>query len=284
MKDLITILKICCRENFASQGISPRINEPSMAMTLEDQVKGFEVASSNIGPLAPVQCFAAMNATKAISSAKKILDLGCGTGHVVTKMAYINPDKQFIALDLSPGMLEEAKKLARKMGLTNIEFRLGDMTDLSQFKNQNIDAVTSSLALHHLRSVEDLTKTFCAVKDLLGDNGYFSFYDIGRLKSKESIEDLISLHNNHTPVYVEDTINSYQAAFVISDFEHALKISGLWSQAFLKTTLLTPTFIKANSKHSKMSDNQMNKLDELVSKMNFKNRSFFKILRFYFLE
>lgn len=284
MKDLITILKICCRENFASQGISPRINEPSMAMSLEEQVKGFEIASSNIGPLAPVQCFAAMNASKAISKAKKILDLGCGTGHVVTKMAFINPDKEFIALDLSPGMLEEAKKLATSMGLKNIEFRLGDMTDLSQFRNQNIDAVTSSLALHHLRSVEDLTKTFKSAKELIGEKGYFSFYDIGRLKSKESIQDLISLHTNHTPVYVEDTINSYQAAFVKSDFEQALKISGLWEQAFLKATLLTPTFIKANTAHSRLSHDQSRRLDELVSKLNFKNRSFFNVLRFYFLE
>ena len=284
MKDLITILKICCRENFVSQAISPRINEPSMAMTLEDQVKGFEIASSHEGPLAPVQCFAAMTASKAIVNAKKILDLGSGTGHVITKMAYINPDKQFIALDLSPGMLEEAKKLAKNMNLKNIEFRLGDMTDLTQFENENIDAVTSSLALHHLRSAEDLTKTFCEVKKIIGNSGMFSFYDVGRLKSKESITDLISLHNNHTPVYVEDTINSYQAAFVKEDFDNALKVSGLWHQANLKATMLTPTFIKANSLHYALGEQQQKRLKELVSKMSFKNRSFFQILRFYFLE
>lgn len=284
MNELLSIVKICVRENFTSQPNNQRINEPTMAMTMEEQVKGFEIASAFNGPLAPLQCFAAYNASRAIRNATKILDLGCGTGHVITKMAYMNPDKKFIALDLSEGMLEQAEKLAKKMNLTNIEFHLGDMTDLSKFIDQRIDAVTSSLALHHLRSEEDLNKTFVEVKKLLGNTGAFSFYDVGRLKFKRSIDDLISMHNNHTPVYIEDTINSFLAAFMKTDFDNALKVSGLSERANLKTTMIVPNFIKANSKLEPLSKNQRQRLSSLLGGLNFSNKFLFYVLRGYFLE
>ncbi|MBY0414799.1 MAG: class I SAM-dependent methyltransferase, partial [Bdellovibrionales bacterium] len=248
MKDLITIAKICFRERiFSSKDSFIRINEPEMAMSLEEQVQGFEVASAANGPLAPVQCFASWNASKAIKHSTKILELGCGTGHVVTKMAYMNPDKKFIALDLSEGMLRQAENLSMAMGLENIEFFLGDMTDLSQFQNCGIDAVTTSLALHHLRSEEDLIKTFKSIKKLIGEEGAFSFYDLGKLKHQASIVDFISMHDNHTPVYIEDTMNSFQAGFTKKDFSKALVESGLKKRSTLKVTLVVPAFLKAHS-------------------------------------
>lgn len=283
MKDLVTLLKIIVRENLTPKPYNDRINEPTMAMTFEEQITAFSFGSSVAGPLASIQCFAAYNASRAIRDAKRVLDLGCGTGHVLTKMAFINPDKYFFALDLSPGMLEEAKKLAHSMGLSNIEFHLGDMTDLSRFENQNIDAVTSSLALHHLRSSEDLIKAFKGIKKVLPTNGQFSFLDLGKLKFKKSIQDIISLHNHNLPVLKEETINSYLASFSKEEFYNALNAGGLNERAKLSTTLFVPLFIKINTSLKKLTNDQEKRLYEIIGQLSVQNQFLFKVLRFYFL-
>lgn len=283
LKEIITIFKICLREKLSLKPhLMLRINEPAMAMDFEDQVRGFEMASAFDGPLASVQCFAAYNASRAIKNSKKILELGCGTGHVVTKIAFMNPDKHFIALDLSQEMLNQAQKLAKKMQLTNIEFELGDMTDLSRFESRGIDAVTSSLAFHHLRSLDDLIKTFKAVSSVIGLNGAFSFYDLGKIKFTESINDLISLHKNHLPVYKEDTINSYLAAFTLDDFKKALKLSQLDKRSHLTQTKIIHSFMKANTELMKLDSDQESRFKELFHELSTQNKFLFYVLRLYF--
>ncbi len=74
------------------------------------------------------------------------LDVSTGAGHTALKFA---PHvARVTAVDLTPQMLDTARKLANERGITNIEFRPADAHALP-FDDNTFDLVTNRLALHH---------------------------------------------------------------------------------------------------------------------------------------
>lgn len=78
---------------------------------------------------------------------KKVLDVGCGLGEASVYFALSGA--QSIAADISSGMLEKAKALAKTHG-TNIETCLLDGKTLSQ-PTSSIDIVFAANIVHHLQ-------------------------------------------------------------------------------------------------------------------------------------
>ncbi len=74
----------------------------------------------------------------------RLLDLGTGSGIIPLKVSEKVPAAKIIAVDISEGMLNEAKKLP------NVRFILSAIEDLD-FDNDAFDVVTSSLALDHVQ-------------------------------------------------------------------------------------------------------------------------------------
>src|SRR5689334_6909599 len=54
-----------------------------------------------------------------------VLDAGCGTGH--TALTFAPHVAQVVAYDLAESMLAQGRKLAGERGITNIDFRRGDV-------------------------------------------------------------------------------------------------------------------------------------------------------------
>jgi ubiquinone/menaquinone biosynthesis C-methylase UbiE len=75
-----------------------------------------------------------------------VLDVSTGAGH--TALAFAPRVARVIASDLTPQMLDAARKLASGRGITNIEFKPADALALP-FDDQAFDLVTNRLALHH---------------------------------------------------------------------------------------------------------------------------------------
>ena len=74
-----------------------------------------------------------------------VADLGAGEGFV---SQLISPSaKQVIAVDNSPSMVELGQELARKHGLDNLEYRLGDI-EAPPIKPGTVDLALLSQALH----------------------------------------------------------------------------------------------------------------------------------------
>ena len=75
-----------------------------------------------------------------------VADLGAGEGTLAQLLA--QRAEKVIAVDLSPKMVEFGQALALRNGLTNLEYRLGDIED-PPIEDQSLDLAILSQALHH---------------------------------------------------------------------------------------------------------------------------------------
>src|SRR5262249_3400728 len=75
-----------------------------------------------------------------------LLDLACGGGIVVCGFA---PHvRQATGIDLTPAMLDQARKLAVEKGLTNVAWQHGDATALP-YPDASFTIVTARFSVHH---------------------------------------------------------------------------------------------------------------------------------------
>lgn len=78
-----------------------------------------------------------------------VLDLGCGRGRALLKMAELYPKSKFKGLDLSEEAISWARNEAQKKGIENVEFEIRDASDFDQTAESDIyDFVTTFDAIH----------------------------------------------------------------------------------------------------------------------------------------
>ena len=107
---------------------------------------------------------------KFMKSCDDMLDIGCGTGHMLVR--YANKYKNVIGIDHSAGMLNKAKEKCEQNHFKNVELI---QTDLSAFLNstdKKFDLITMVGCLHHL-SPEEFEDTLTLVKQNLKTDGLF---------------------------------------------------------------------------------------------------------------
>lgn len=75
-----------------------------------------------------------------------VLDVACGGGIVVCGFARVV--KHATGIDITPAMLDGARRLQAEKGLTNVTWKLGDVLPLP-FRDASFSIVTSRFAFHH---------------------------------------------------------------------------------------------------------------------------------------
>jgi len=77
-----------------------------------------------------------------------VLDLGSGAGiDCFLAAAKVGPSGQVIGVDMTPEMLDRARENARKGGIKNVEFRLGEIENLPA-ADASVDAVISNCVIN----------------------------------------------------------------------------------------------------------------------------------------
>ena len=216
-----SVMKVLMKESITSDQI-PRTNEPKLIMDDPQQVREYTLAGLEGGVMAPVYLFHCAQVCQVIRPGDRILDLACGPANQLAQIARLNPDCQFVGLDLSPEMLDRARELTLTQQLSNITFVDGSITDLSQFKDSSFDAVMSTMALHHLPNEECLNQTFDEAARVLKPDGGMYLADFGRLKRKDSIDYFAYQYKDRQPpLFTLDYLNSLHAAFSLKNFQKA---------------------------------------------------------------
>ncbi|MGE5322337.1 MAG: class I SAM-dependent methyltransferase [Actinomycetota bacterium] len=79
--------------------------------------------------------------------ADTVLDVACGPG--LLACAFARVVRHATGIDLTPAMLEQARKHQREQGLSNVGWQQGDVTKLP-FPDGNFSIVSSRFVFHHL--------------------------------------------------------------------------------------------------------------------------------------
>lgn len=78
----------------------------------------------------------------------RVLDIGCGTGYAVRRAAELVPEGRAVGLDISPGMIDQARALTAPRLRDRIEFRLGSSAELA-FDDNTFTHVICTNSFHH---------------------------------------------------------------------------------------------------------------------------------------
>jgi arsenite methyltransferase len=225
---------------------SHRVPEPDLVMDDPAKVAAYYKAGEVGGVMAPVYLFHGANACEVIKPGALVVDLACGPANQLAMIAGLNPQTRFVGLDLSEPMLARAHAVVRESGLSNVEFCRTDIADLQQFSDRSVDAVISTMAMHHLPTLEHLKRTFREIGRVLKPDGGLYIADFGRLKSGRSIRYFAHQYADRQPeLFTLDYLYSLRAAFSVADFRLAGRV--LQPLARLYTTFLSPYMVAFKS-------------------------------------
>ena len=141
--------------------------------------------------------------------AKKVLDLGAGTGLELIHLFELFPNIKVTVIDITEKMLEELKKRSFS---NNVNTICGDFFEV-EFGN-DYDAVLSTSALHHFKKEEKET-LYNKIYNCLKDNGQFINCD--RIALTEEFEE-------HQLYELEHNIDNYKHIDTPLTVEHEIEL------------------------------------------------------------
>jgi ArsR family transcriptional regulator len=129
-----------------------------------------------------------------------IADLGAGEGTISQLMA--QRAKKVIAIDNSEKMVEFGSELAKKHGIGNLEYRLGDLEDVP-IRSGTVDLAFLSQALHHAPHPE---RAIGEAYRILKPGGRIAILDLNRHNFEEAREMYADLWLGFTELEIERLI------------------------------------------------------------------------------
>lgn len=110
-----------------------------------------------------------------IKEGDTVLDLGCGAGNdVFVARTKVGKTGKVIGVDMTQEMIDKANRNKEKLGLKNIEFKLGEIEQLP-INNDVIDVVISNCVLN---LVPDKKGAFSEIYRVLKEGAHFCISDI----------------------------------------------------------------------------------------------------------
>lgn len=219
----IALLPTFLRELLSDQTL-PREPEPDAIMNDAEQVAAFSETGRSESTLAASYLFHTARASQTLQGCKRVVDLGCGPATQLIQIATLNPEIEFIGVDMSQEMLRHARAHAEEAGVSNVSFMTGDITKLEAFEPQSVDGVISTVSLHHLPTAGHLEGCFREIRRILKPGGAVYLADFGRLKSLKSVIFFAYMNRDRDPhQLLLDYERSLRAAFLLSDFKQLAK-------------------------------------------------------------
>ena len=106
------------------------------------------------------------------SNSDRAVDLACGPGTLALRFA--RQVRWICGLDLTPAILERARRAAAAEGLANLDFALGDAQSLP-FADHSLDIAVTSYSLHHF---PDAARTIGEMARVVKRGGRVGILDI----------------------------------------------------------------------------------------------------------
>jgi len=153
-------------------------------------------------------------ALASLKNGEVILDLGSGAGFdCFLAASKVGSNGKVIGVDMTPEMVEKARANAKKSGVENIEFRLGEIENLPLADN-SVNVVISNCVIN---LSADKPRVFQDIYRVLKPGGRIAISDIALLKE--------------LPERIQESIEAYVAcvggAIIIDEYKRIVEASGL---------------------------------------------------------
>jgi cyclopropane fatty-acyl-phospholipid synthase-like methyltransferase len=154
-----------------------------------------------------------------------ILDLGCGPGDIVLRMARAYPGCRVDGLDGSAAMLSFAEDALGGSGLADRVRFVQGLVPGADLPERRYDAIISNSLLHHLHRPKVLWE---AIRDLGASGAPVLVMDLMRPRTREQAREIVETYaGEEPPVLKTDFFNSLLAAFETSEVQAQLQQAGL---------------------------------------------------------
>lgn len=94
-----------------------------------------------------------------------VLDVACGTGEIIARLAKAYPQAKFVGVDLTPAMVQKAQQ--KTVSLPNVEISEGNVTDLP-YSDSSFDLVICSESFHHFANPKKALREIIRVSKVGG--------------------------------------------------------------------------------------------------------------------
>lgn len=158
-------------------------------------------------------------------TAANVLDLGCGPGDVMIRLARACPSLKITVVDGSPAMIQLVQSAIEESGLSMTITALQGYVPGLPLPVGHFDAVLSKDFLHHL---PDPMALWREVRRLIRPGGFICVMDLWRPDSPEAAQEIVqAVAANEPDVLKTDFYNSLLAAFTPEEIGGQLKAAAM---------------------------------------------------------
>jgi len=155
----------------------------------------------------------------------RVLDIGCGPGHIALSLMAVIPEAEVLGVDLSREMLRIAEEhRAVSANADRVAFRLGDASGLEDEDN-SFDCVCSNTILHHIPEPEPFLREAWRV---LRPGGVLLIRDLYRPEDHVTVARLVEKHGSDESEVARELFRaSLCAALTPAELTEAAAAAGL---------------------------------------------------------
>lgn len=160
------------------------------------------------------------------------LDLAPGPGHFSLALKKYLGVGKLTGVDLSDPMIETANRNAERLQVANdVRFTKGDVTQLSSHRDSQYDLSTITFAIHHLPTLDDVTRAFAEMDRVTDPNGTVMILDLARLPNSGVTESFVRIAGSDykkrgMDFMYSDFYESMFAAWTVEELRSAVPRSG----------------------------------------------------------